>query len=172
LVVGSEAQHDDGLMLARSLYPHRCLPLVLVGHDRPRVFEDQPFVYAGTLRRHDLPALLAKAVRDDLFNRFWQQRKRHLEQCLGRLTARERHMLQLLLTGHSVKDIALVLCISHKTAHNHRHSILKKTGFENFIQMLFAATAAGLVDPVSYGTSAVRLRDMVHARQRSVVDRS
>ena len=45
---------------------------------------------------------------------------------LAPLTRREREVFFLVIAGHTTKDIAQLLDMSHKTAENHRGRILKK----------------------------------------------
>jgi DNA-binding CsgD family transcriptional regulator len=46
---------------------------------------------------------------------------------IGRLTARQRQIMGLILAGHRSKNIAADLGISQRTVENHRASIMKKT---------------------------------------------
>ena len=49
----------------------------------------------------------------------------------GRLTPREREVVQLVCEGQSNKQVALTLGISLKTAETHRAAVMKKLGFDN-----------------------------------------
>jgi DNA-binding NarL/FixJ family response regulator len=54
----------------------------------------------------------------------------------GRLTDRERQIVQLLAEGSSNKDVAQALGISVKTAETHRASIMKKMQFKAFSDLV------------------------------------
>jgi two-component system CheB/CheR fusion protein len=47
---------------------------------------------------------------------------------LGRLTPRQREVMDLILAGHPSKNIAADLCISQRTVENHRAAIMRRTG--------------------------------------------
>jgi len=61
-----------------------------------------------------------------------------------RLTGRERVTLQLLAEGHSVKQIALRLNISYKTADANRRRIMDKLGVSSIAEMTKYAIREGL----------------------------
>lgn len=54
---------------------------------------------------------------------------------LGRLSQREREVLQLALAGHANKDIARLLAISHRTVEVHRSHILAKTQVGSLLEL-------------------------------------
>ena len=54
---------------------------------------------------------------------------------LGRLTVREQEVLKLAIQGHSNKDIARRLGISHRTVEFHRSHILEKTGCGSLLEL-------------------------------------
>jgi DNA-binding NarL/FixJ family response regulator len=54
----------------------------------------------------------------------------------GRLTPREREVVQLLAEGSSNKEVAGTLGISMKTAETHRATIIKKLGFESLAELV------------------------------------
>lgn len=54
----------------------------------------------------------------------------------GRLTDREREVMQLLAEGGSNKDVAQALGISVKTAETHRAAIMKKLKFDSFSDLV------------------------------------
>ncbi len=64
---------------------------------------------------------------------------------LGALTAREREVLALVVTGLSYKRIAERLHISPKTARNHRENIMKKLDAHSAIDLTRAAIRLGLM---------------------------
>jgi DNA-binding NarL/FixJ family response regulator len=67
------------------------------------------------------------------------------EQALGRLTARERDVLQALGAGLSDKEIAERLSVSKDTVHTHMVNLLGKLGVESRLQALIVAVRHGLI---------------------------
>ncbi len=53
----------------------------------------------------------------------------------GRLTPRQKHIMELILTGHPSKNIAADLGISQRTVENHRAAIMRKTGSKSFADL-------------------------------------
>ena len=63
------------------------------------------------------------------------------------LTAREAAVLQLLVTGHTNRQIGQQLFISPKTASVHVTSILRKLNVRDRVQAAAVAVRLGLVNP-------------------------
>jgi DNA-binding NarL/FixJ family response regulator len=57
----------------------------------------------------------------------------------GRLTAREREILQLLAEGDSSKDVAATLALSTKTVETHRSNIMRKLNCHSVSQLTLYA---------------------------------
>ena len=68
-------------------------------------------------------------------------------QPLGRLTAREIEVLQLVADGCTTKEIAVRLKISFKTAACHRSRIMSKLGVHNGALLVRHAIREGFVQP-------------------------
>lgn len=66
-------------------------------------------------------------------------------QGIASLSAREFEILQLLVRGFTLNDIATQLCVNHKTVANHQSSIKQKLGVENSAQLVLVALRAGLL---------------------------
>ncbi len=64
-----------------------------------------------------------------------------LRKRLGCLTEREREVLALMMHGHSNKEIARLLGISHRTVEMHRSNILAKTDTANLLDLARLADA-------------------------------
>jgi DNA-binding NarL/FixJ family response regulator len=62
----------------------------------------------------------------------------------GRLTGREREVLQLIAEGHSVREIAALLNVSAKTVETHRSQLMKKLGIANVAGLTKYAIREGL----------------------------
>ena len=69
-----------------------------------------------------------------------------IRQRLATLTARERELLRLLVSGMANKNIAAELNISIKTVENHRANLMEKTGALNAADLVRMAMLAGPVD--------------------------
>ncbi|MDB6175771.1 MAG: DNA-binding response regulator [Chthoniobacteraceae bacterium] len=76
-------------------------------------------------------------VGEILFAKFLREKKSGDEETgQGRLTAREREIVQLLGEGASNKEVAAALGISIKTAETHRATIMKKLGLHAFSDLI------------------------------------
>jgi DNA-binding NarL/FixJ family response regulator len=76
-------------------------------------------------------------VGEILFAKFLTGRKgKEDEPTEGRLTDREREIMQLLAEGRSNKEVADMLGISVKTAETHRAAIMKKLKFQSFSDLV------------------------------------
>jgi DNA-binding NarL/FixJ family response regulator len=67
-------------------------------------------------------------------------------QRLDALTERECEILRLLAAGHTLAEIATLLCVSSKTVANYQTSIRQKLGCDNAMQLMRIAIACGLAD--------------------------
>ncbi|HXH50343.1 MAG TPA: response regulator transcription factor [Terriglobia bacterium] len=65
----------------------------------------------------------------------------------GRLTAREREIVQLLTQGKSNKEVASALDISVKTVEAHRANIMHKLNLPSFADLVHYAIRTGIVAP-------------------------
>jgi DNA-binding NarL/FixJ family response regulator len=62
------------------------------------------------------------------------------------LTSREQEIMQLIVQGHSTKQIADKLFISTKTVENHRSSILKKLDLHSTLELVRYAARIGMIN--------------------------
>jgi len=69
----------------------------------------------------------------------WQEDSAHR---IGSLTPRQRQIMELVLVGHSSKNIAADLGISQRTVETHRWAIMKKTGAKSLAALARLALAA------------------------------
>ena len=65
----------------------------------------------------------------------------------GKLTPREREIVQLLAEGKSNKEVAAVLGISVKTAETHRATIMHKLDFDSFAELVRYAIRQKIIQP-------------------------
>lgn len=63
------------------------------------------------------------------------------------LTPRQREVLQLVVEGHSTKEIAGLLKISVKTVESHRAEIMDRLGIRNVASLVQYAMRAGILPP-------------------------
>lgn len=54
----------------------------------------------------------------------------------GRLTLRQREIIQLITEGHSSKEVATLLGVSVKTAETHRANIMKRLGCNSCAELV------------------------------------
>jgi two-component system, NarL family, response regulator NreC len=66
---------------------------------------------------------------------------------LGRLSSRERQILQLVAAGKSTADIAAALCLSPKTVDTYRSRLMQKLDIDCFAGLVKFAIANGLTPP-------------------------
>src|SRR5438552_2550995 len=66
---------------------------------------------------------------------------------LGRLTSRERQVVQLVAEGKSTKQVAALLAITPKTAEFHRARVMKKLDVHDVAGLVRYAIREGLITP-------------------------
>ncbi len=64
--------------------------------------------------------------------------------CGGKLTAREREVLQLVADGKSSKQIAMLLKLSAKTVDTHRRQVMEKLGLHSVAELTHYAIREGV----------------------------
>ena len=87
---------------------------------------------------------ISKIIIDDYFNKpenFSGEDKQSL------LSEREDEVLQLLVEGHSTKDIAKKLFISVNTVATHREHIFDKLNLKNIVELTLFAVKKGIINP-------------------------
>jgi len=133
----------DGLQLQRSLADD--------GLDRPIIFltgnGDIPSTVqamkAGAIdfltkpvRREQLLAAIACAEEKDAAARRMRDRRRAVESKLGRLTPREREVLEHVIAGELNKQIAAILGTAEKTVKVHRGRMMAKLGVRSVAELV------------------------------------
>jgi FixJ family two-component response regulator len=78
-------------------------------------------------------ARLLAAVREGLA---WSARERRIAALTGQFTRRERQVFDLLIRGHSNKEIAERLTISARTVEDHRAAIVAKSRTNGLAQLV------------------------------------
>lgn len=70
----------------------------------------------------------------------------HLQQAgIGKLTPRQKEVLQLLAEGHSAKEIADILCISPRTVEFHKYKMMEQLNLKTSAELVGYAIKHGIV---------------------------
>lgn len=151
LVVDIRMPGMSGLELQERLTAQRALlPVIIVtGHgDVPMAvaavqrgaldFIEKPFRAQPLLER------IQEAIRVDAQRRDKQRQRRRAADRLASLTPREQEVLEKLVIGKSVKEIAADLGLSHKTVQVHRAHIMEKSQVASLPELVrLVADASG-----------------------------
>jgi FixJ family two-component response regulator len=89
---------------------------------------------------------VGEALAQDAARRSERASREAARSALQELTRREREVLPLILAGHSSKQIARRLAISHRTVEIHRARIMRKTGSATLVELASVARAAGIFE--------------------------
>jgi two-component system, NarL family, invasion response regulator UvrY len=81
------------------------------------------------------------------------------ENPIDALSAREFEVFRLLVAGHSLRDIAKVLCLSYKTVANYQSSIKQKLDVSNTAQVVRIALSHGFLTNVAEGEESHAVND-------------
>ena len=112
---------------------------------------------SGYVLKHSAPAELLTAIQAALRGQTYitpmlagellqHQRvsPRTTETGLGRLTPRQREVLQLIVEGHSVKKAASILGISTRTVEFHKYSMMETLGLKSTADLVRFAVSHGM----------------------------
>ena len=133
----------SGLELQENLAAHKCgLPVIIItGHADVtmciRAFEGGAFAFLEKpVNQQQLLEQIQKAIEQDEKNRKESMPIDDIGNRVTRLTPREREVMDLLVTGHSMKQIAMKLQISLPTCSKHRTNVLEKLDVDNDVQLV------------------------------------
>jgi len=73
-----------------------------------------------------------------------QQKQMEHKDIVGKLTERQKEVIQLRVNGYSEKETAEKLCISHKTVKSHCQEIRSLLNVHNLLQLIRLAVTCGL----------------------------
>lgn len=153
----------NGLEATRQLkerYPDIKVVILTMHSDEEYVFQSLRAGVDGYLIKETAPLDLVKAIRaahrGDSFlspniskkvmvEYIRQADKGFVPSSLGRLTKREREVLQLVAEGMSMGEIAGLLQISDKTARVHRSNLMLKLDLHNTAQLTLYAVRHGVI---------------------------
>jgi DNA-binding NarL/FixJ family response regulator len=113
---------------------------------------------SGYVLKHSAPSELVTAVGEAIKGRTYvtpiiagelmQSYKEgvHLrDDLIGKLTPRQREVLQLLAEGHSAKEIGDILCISPRTVEFHKYKMMEELKLKTSAELLHYAIKQGIV---------------------------
>jgi len=141
----------DGLQLLTALAARPSAPpvIVITGHgDVPMAVRAMKLGAADFIEKPFAPDALLTSVRNALRAAPGPSQGAcgQIAERLGRLTGRERDVLELLVIGRSNKGIALELGISPRTVEIHRARVMEKMQAESLSHLVRMALSAG-IDP-------------------------
>ncbi len=132
----------SGLELQENLAAHNCgLPVIIIsGHADVtmciRAFDGGAFAFLEKpVNQQDLLEHIHKAIEQDGINRQKEHLPSDIDARVSRLTPREHEVMDLLVVGHSMKQISQKLQISLPTCSKHRSSVLEKLEVDNDVQL-------------------------------------
>lgn len=96
------------------------------------------------VRREQLLAAIARAEEKDASARRMRDRRRSVESKLGRLTVREREVLEHVIAGKLNKQIAAILGTAEKTVKVHRGRMMAKLGVRSVAELVRFAQQADI----------------------------
>ncbi len=112
---------------------------------------------SGYVLKHSAPSELTTAIQSALQGRtyvtpllagelmqFYKERPEQSNAELGKLTPRQREVLQLLAEGHSAKEIASIINISARTVEFHKYRIMDALGITNGAELVKYAIRHGI----------------------------
>ncbi|MGZ8190991.1 MAG: response regulator transcription factor [Methylobacter sp.] len=111
-------------------------------------FLEKPFNYETLLERID------EAIKKDLEARSQLVEKQRMLECFNSLTAREKEVLQLIISSYSNKEAAKILDVSHRTIDAHRARIMEKMQADNIAALVAMVMNHALLNTMS-GTEKV-----------------
>ena len=147
---------DAGRRL-KALMPQLKLIYLTMNSDPDYAKEALDFGASAYLLKNSLPSELLQAVRDVAKGKSYiTPRITHaLEEAFIRdprdvsrpthLTNRQREILQMLAEGRSMKDIASILAITHRTVRFHKAQIMQVLGIHSHMELLQYAIKHGMV---------------------------
>lgn len=80
--------------------------------------------------------IIQQAIQQDRVYRCETAKQREVQARLSKLTPKQREVLDLIVAGRSIKQIAIDLSISHQTAAKHRTSALEAMAVMNEVELI------------------------------------
>lgn len=95
----------------------------------------------------DGKAYISPMLTDDFATDVISAHRNHQQTPFAGLTEREHEVLQLVVEGHTSKNVAERLCLSPRTVDHHRAKLLKKFDLKNSADLVSFAVRNGFVRP-------------------------
>lgn len=151
LVLDVRMQNMDGLELQRELKQRDCRhPIIFVtGHgDVPtcsKAYRNGAFDFVEKpVNDQSMVDLVHRAIAADASRRSKQVDKCDISAQRASLTPRELEVMDLLVEGKSVKQIACELGVGFPTAARHRTRVLEKMGVDNDVELVRLVLSAAM----------------------------
>ena len=113
---------------------------------------------SGYVLKHSAPSELVAAIREAIRGRTYvtpivageliqsYRQGAHLKaDAAGKLTDRQREVLQLLAEGRSAKEIATILCVSPRTVEFHKYKMMEQLNINTSAELVQYAVKHGIV---------------------------
>lgn len=88
---------------------------------------------------------ILKAIEKDILNRNDRIEQENIKELFNSLTAREKEVLQLIVSNHSSKQAAKKLDVSHRTIEAHRARIMEKMHADSTTKLVALTVKHGLL---------------------------
>jgi len=134
----------------RLLKEHWTIPVILISAygDVPMAvramragaidFIEKPF------KRRELLDRVTQALEQDAATRQRESQLHEIERRVERLTPRERQVMELVVIGHSTKEIAYEWDVSVRTIEVHRSRIMRKMQADSIAELVLMAAESGI----------------------------
>jgi len=113
---------------------------------------------SGYVLKHSAPSELVTAIHEAIKGRTYvtpmiagelmqsyKEGSRPQQEGIGKLTSRQKEVLQLLTEGHSSKEIADILCISPRTVESHKYKMMEQLNVKTSAELVGYAIKHGIV---------------------------
>jgi FixJ family two-component response regulator len=153
----------DGLELQQELLRRRIQLPIIVQTGFPDLLPAVKALKAGAVEILEKPFAageffdcVLKALAQDQARRNREKDRRTFHEVLAKLSPRERQVMDGLVAGSSVKELAATMKIGTQTVLKHRASLLKKLGAKNEVQLIMLLAAYDLAQSSAARTALVK----------------
>jgi FixJ family two-component response regulator len=142
-VLDVELPGMSGLELQQMLLQHEIQPPIVFVSSEPNVAASVKAMKAGAVdflqkpfKDVELLARVQEAVDRDYFSRQRYQEACYVNDRIDSLTRREKEVMDLVLEGHTNKEIANILGLSHRTVELHRSRVMSKMKADSIVGLV------------------------------------
>jgi FixJ family two-component response regulator len=143
LVLDVELPGMSGLELQQMLLQHEIQPPIVFVSSEPNVAASVKAMKAGAVdflqkpfKDVELLARVQEAVDRDYYTRQRYQEACYVNDRIDSLTRREKEVMDLVLEGHTNKEIANILGLSHRTVELHRSRVMSKMKADSIVGLV------------------------------------